>query len=347
MDNRNELAYCGHPSQLYSVEQFTMNYGYANGVRILEVKNGLGLNFTILLDRGMGISRLSNRGINCSFLSASGIRNPQFYDRSDEGFLRSFHAGFLTTCGLFNVGVSSDDDGEKTVVHGDIDNTPCEQHSWYVEGDFLHIKGLIRSERIFYHKLVLERHFKVSLISNEFFIEDTIHNTGSTKCPLMLLYHMNMGYPLLDEDAELFINSTKITPRTELAKVDEANWNKLQKPEHNYVERCYYHGFTKGNQSSTEDAVAAIYQKKQEIGLAILFDSAKLDHFTQWKQMGYRDYALGLEPGNAHCDGRDIMRKTGELKFLDVGETTVYGVHVKLLHGRNEFDALKNSYKKD
>lgn len=343
MKQCNELAYCGHPYQLFGVQECVMKDGFANGIRILEVKNGKGLAFSILLDRGLGISSLSNHGINCSFLSASGIRNPAFYDRSDEGFLRSFHAGFLTTCGLFNVGVSSEDDGEKTVVHGDIDNTPAEHYHYYVEDDVLHIKALIRVERIFYHKVTLERHFKVSLSKNEFSIEDKIENTGSTTCPIMLLYHINMGYPLLDENSELFINSTDIKPRTPLAKEDLANWNKLEQPQHNYQERCYYHSFSKSCDKE-EDAVAALFQPKHNLGLAIHFDSSKLDHFTQWKQMGYRDYALGLEPGNSHCDGRDIMRREGALKFLSPGDTTTYGVRIELLNNKEDFSQLKANY---
>ena len=34
-------------------------------------------------------------------------------------------------------------------------------------------------------------------------IEDEIENTGDRTEPLEILYHMNMGYPLLDEDSDL------------------------------------------------------------------------------------------------------------------------------------------------
>jgi len=46
--------------------------------------------------------------------------------------------------------------------------------------------------------------------------------------------------------------------------------------------------------------------------------------------MGYRDYVLGLEPGNCHPDGRDVMRKQGKLKFLQPGEAVTYEVTVTL-----------------
>ena len=156
---------------------------------------------------------------------------------------------------------------------------------------------------------------------------------------MMVLYHMNMGYPLLDEDSQLFINSTSHKGRTPLACQDEANWNKMCAPEHNYEERCYYHSF-----DNKDKAVAAIYQPKIDLGLAINFDPKNLPFFTQWKQMGYRDYALGLEPGNSHCDGRDKMRAEGKLQFLNPGQKASFAVEVQLFKGNNSFDAIKSQY---
>ena len=58
--------------------------------------------------------------------------------------------------------------------------------------------------------------------------------------------------------------------------------------------------------------------------------SSKLDGFVEWKMMGVRDYVLGLECGNCYPDGRDVMRKTGMLKFLKPGEAVDYHVDIKL-----------------
>lgn len=338
----DKLAYCGHSYQLYGVEEQRLVGGRADGMRVLEVKNGRGLQFTILLDRGCGIARLSYLGSNCSFMSASGLRRPEYFDREvgAQGFLRNFHAGFLTTCGIFNVGVPCVDDGEQTYLHGDLDNTPSENHSHYVGDDGnLHIECTILIEQIFYHKVVMKRHFTVGLNSDFIRINDVFENTGSTTCPMMVLYHMNMGYPLLDEDSQLSINSTSHKGRTPLACQDEANWNKMCAPEHNYEERCYYHSF-----DNKDKAVAAIYQPKLDLGLAINFDPQNLPFFTQWKQMGYRDYALGLEPGNSHCDGRDKMRAEGKLQFLNPGQKASFAVEVQLFKGNNSFDAIKSQY---
>lgn len=60
----------------------------------------------------------------------------------------------------------------------------------------------------------------------------------------------------------------------------------------------------------------------------ITFDAKELDGFVEWKMMGIRDYVLGLECGNCYPDGRDVMRRTGMLKYLEPGERKQYRVHV-------------------
>ena len=138
---------------------------------------------------------------------------------------------------------------------------------------------------------------------------------------------MNIGYPLLDENSVLTIPSDTVKGRDDHAAEDIANWMRMEKPQADYQERCYYHTF-KGNAAS-----ASIYQPKSGIGLEISFDPALLDGFVEWKMMGVRDYVLGLECGNCYADGRNEMRKSGMLKFLDPGESIEYKVNVKVFEG--------------
>ena len=49
--------------------------------------------------------------------------------------------------------------------------------------------------------------------------------------------------------------------------------------------------------------------------------------------MGIRDYVLGLECGNCYPDGRDVMRRTGMLKYLAPGEEITYTVTVSIVDG--------------
>ena len=316
--------YIGHDSQIYGIEEHRLVRGKGDGMRLLEVNNGKGLELTVSLDRAADISRLRFRGINMSYFSPCGYVAPAYYDSTGSNWLKSFTAGFLTTCGLRAVGSPCVDEGEELPLHGTIANQPAEHAYWFEENGELVVRALVKDETIFAAKLRMTREIRVSLVDNTFTIQDTIENTGDTVQPLEILYHMNMGYPLLDEDSVVEIPSAGVSPRDDHAAEDIENWMKMIKPQAGYVERCYYHKFEK-------EGKASIYQPKIEQGLEISFDAEELDGFVEWKMMGVRDYVLGLECGNCYPDGRDVMRKTGMLKFLAPGEHKTYQVKVRMI----------------
>ena len=136
---------------------------------------------------------------------------------------------------------------------------------------------------------------------------------------------MNMGYPLLDEESIVNIASGNVAPRDDHAANDIDNWMNMEKPTPGYQERCYYHTM------KTVKGHASVFQPKHNVGVSIDYDSTELDCFVEWKMMGVRDYVLGLEPGNATPDGRNICREKGMLKFLKPGEKKVYSITIKLI----------------
>ena len=316
--------YIGHDSQVYGIEEHRLCGGKGDGLRLLMVTNGKGLEMAVSPDRACDISRLRYRGINMSYFSPCGYVAPAYYDNQGSSWLKSFTAGFLTTCGLEAVGSPCVDEGECFPLHGSIANTPAEHVYWFEEGEELVIRADVYDEVLFARKLRLHREIRVSLADNSFKIIDTIENAGDTTQPFEILYHMNMGYPLLDEDSIVKIPADSVRGRDELAQKDVGIWNQMCKPEPGYVERCFYHTFT-------QDAKASIFQPKIGQGLEISFDCRELDCFTEWKMMGFRDYVLGLECGNCYPDGRDVMRQTGILKFLEPGESKTYTVKIRML----------------
>lgn len=105
------------------------------------------------------------------------------------------------------------DEGVEYPLHGSIANTPCE-HSFYTEEEgSLTVHSVTKDETIFGRKLKLTREIRVSTEENSFTITDTIENTGDREEAFEILYHMNMGYPLLDEDSVITIPSVNVTAR--------------------------------------------------------------------------------------------------------------------------------------
>ena len=321
--------YIGHDSQLNGIVEYRRVGGQGDGMRMYEENNGKGMLLMVSPDRNGDIARLMYKGMNLSYLSPCGYVAPAYYDSIGSNWLNSFTAGFLTTCGLEAVGSPCEDEGEVLPLHGSIANIPCERAFWTEEKGELVIHTVTKDETIFGRKLRLSRKLRVSTEENCIIIEDTVANTGDRIEPFEILYHMNMGYPLLDEDSILTIPSVEVQPRDNHAAEDIANWMHMEKPMAGYQERCYYHKF------ADREGKAVLYQPKCKVGLTISFDAAELDGFVEWKMMGVRDYVLGLECGNCYPDGRDVMRRKGMLKFLQPGEEKVYCFAVRIWEGEN------------
>lgn len=319
----NMNSYIGHTSQLSGVEELRLVGGKGDGMRLLQLRNAAGLQMTVCADRCADIYRLNFKGDNLGYFSPSGYVAPAYYDDKGTGFLKSFTAGFLTTCGLTAVGNPCTDAGEELPLHGTIGSVPCERIWWDEDDENIYIYAHINDGAVFSHKLYLKRTITCGKYINEFRITDTVENRGDTETPIMILYHMNMGYPLLSENAIVEISSASIKPRNDHAAKDIDTCCKMLPPTPNFEEQCYFHSFE-------NEGKASIYNPDIHKGLTISFDPNTLDHFTEWKMMGCRDYVLGLEPGNCNPDGRAVMRKEGKLKFLKPSETVTYEVNVTL-----------------
>ena len=313
--------YIGHSSQLCGIEEVRLIGGKGDGMRLLQLRNAAGLEMTISADRCGDISRLVYKGDNFGYFSPNGYVAPAYYDQPGIGFLKSFTAGFLTTCGLTAVGSPCVDEGEELPLHGTIGNIPCER-IWWTEDDLnLYIHAEINDSGIFARKLHMSRLITVSKTEGKFSIEDTVENRGDTESPVMILYHMNMGYPLLSENSVVEIPSEKVAPRNDHAAEGLETWHKMLPPTAGFEEQCYFHSFS-------ENGYASIYNPDINKGLSMQYDAKTLGYFTEWKMMGYRDYVLGLEPGNCHPDGRDVMRREGKLQFLQPGESCTFRVDI-------------------
>lgn len=314
--------YIGHESQLSGVEEYRLTGGKGDGIRLLQVRNGQGLECTVSPDRCADLSRVSFMGRNIGFFSPTGYVAPAYYEDVAANFLKSFTAGFLTTCGLTAAGSPCHDNGEDLPLHGTIGNTPAEHVWWHREKDALVIEAEIFDAQPFGRKYMLHRAIRVSTVENTITLTDTVENCGSTTEPIMILYHMNMGYPLLSEKAKLVIPSQSVAPRNDHAAKDIDTHLQILPPTAGFEEQCYYHSFQ-------DEGKAKLYNPEIGIGLAITFDTKELSAFTQWKMMGEHDYVMGLEPGNCTPDGRDVMRREGKLQFLEPGQSKQFQFTVR------------------
>jgi galactose mutarotase-like enzyme len=322
MKSNELMRYIGNLSQLGGTRHYELSDGWARNMRAIDVNAGAGLHYTILPDRGMDISLASFKGNNLVFLTPNGETHPAYYEAEKLGWLRTFSAGLLTTCGLTYFGPPVKDGNEELGLHGRYSTIPAKQVSdksgWI--GDDYHIKvsGIIEEGRLFGDKLRLEREISSILGENKIIITDKITNFGRQASPYTILYHMNLGYPMLSKDAELIIQASETLARDADALSGLKEFNRFPEPQASYNEQVFHHimkGDSKGETSAT------LVNKKLGISLKIQFNIASLPYLTQWKMMGIGEYVLGLEPCNVPCKDRKSLREENILPVLQPGES--------------------------
>lgn len=232
---------------------------------------------------------------------------------------------------MTNIGIPSELDGAAQGLHGTISNTPADNIYYTETADAITIHATIKDSHIFQKKLCFERTITCNKTDNKITITDVITNEGSRPEPVMLLYHFNMGYPLLSEDAQLRIPSATVTPRDERAKEGLDVWNVIEKPQPDFVEQCYYHTF------EGDYGTASIFNRKSGKGLQIKFPTEIFKTMVEWKMMGDKDYVLGLEPSTNLLDGVGAVKESGELSYLQSGESKTYQVEIDFIRDYDEF----------
>jgi len=314
--------YIGNESQLYGVEEYSLIGGYKDNVKMLRIYNEAGLEMTVSLDRNADIVSLKYKGKNISYITPNGIRHHSNYEPNGDGWIKHFTAGFLTTCGYQNVGVPCTVDGVDYPLHGSINYIPVDHYSYEITDKEIVVKFVVLDEAIFTRKIKRTRTIVMPLKSTKFSFIDEFENRGGESTPLLVLYHMNIGYPLLKEDSIVNITYDKIEGRNEYSSkyIDTARI--MEKPTKNYAERVYFY------ENNKKMGSAEVISPSEKFALKITYSTEELPCFTEWKMMGVRDYVLGLEPGNVTPEGYKVNKEKKRVISLKPNQHLTYKIDV-------------------
>ena len=341
---RDLLARVGDLSQIAGVERFTYEDGVRNGIQAARVRTGGGLDFTVLLGRGMDISDALYKGVPLAWISQTGQAHPHGFNDAGREWLRTFHGGLLTTCGLQNAGATNTDNGEALGIHGRISHAPAEdigtRTEWTNDTAEISVTGTMREAIVFGENLRLTRRITVPAFGAEFHITDRVENLGWKTVPLMVLYHINFGWPLVSEDTEIITAASgPPVPRDADAEKGIASWRRLESPQAGFAEQCFFHDLPQGDDGWAQILLA---NRKTEIGVMLSFDKAALPFCTQWKMMNQGEYVCGIEPGNCLVMGRSAEREAGRLQHIGAGEERVFRWSLFVLDGAEAIAEAEN-----
>ncbi|MEI6101060.1 MAG: aldose 1-epimerase family protein [Eubacteriales bacterium] len=330
-------SYVGDISQIADAKESVMTSGKADGVRVIDVKTGSGLCFTVVPSRCLDIGWAEYKGMPLALMSKSGMTNPAFFEKDGLSFLRNFFCGLMTTCGLTYFGAPCVDEGEKLGLHGRVGNIPAQdvsvQKEWEGDDYVIRIRGRVQQSSIFFENLVLTREIVVRMGGKTIQVHDRVENCGFTEQPFMLMYHCNFGYPLVSEDTTLHTSKTTVTTRDAEAEQGLGAYASFQTPVPGFAEQVFYHDM----QPAADGSIyACLFNNKLGLGAYVKSNKNQLNYLVEWKMMGAGDYVVGLEPATWKPEGRAEARRRGELLFIQPGEIKEFNVEFGILESLEE-----------
>ncbi len=330
------LARVGDVAQVGGITAVELADGPERGGRALLFRTGTGLGFTVLADRGLDIYTADFAGASLAWRSPTGAVARLYHENEGTGWQRGFYGGLLLTCGLTNVGAANVDQNQSLGLHGLASYLPASrlavETEWQGDEYVLRARGTMRQARAVGENLVWTRTITTHLGSNRIVIGDRMENQGYTPSPFMLLYHVNPGFPVLDEGARLLLPDTVVTPKDEVAKKGLSSYASFPTPQQGWQGQVFHHDLRPAADGRV--AVALVnpsFGGGQGLGVCLRWNKNQLPNIWQWKMTSYGAYLVGLEPANCSLNGRAWHRAQGTLPMLGPGEARSFDLELEVL----------------
>jgi Domain of unknown function (DUF4432) len=359
LSRRELMRRVGSLAQVGGVELVRHEEGHARGVRSIVFRTGTGLSFSVLPDRGLDVGAAEFRGVGLCWLPAKGLAGPWFYegDLDPHAWLRVGLGGLFNTAGLVSIGVPQEVDtsafgftqrlAARYGTHDRVAVTPASRFSFgeHWDGDrcFLRAEGIVRQEIAYGENLSLARRYETELGSNTVSLVDTVTNEGWFETPHQLLYHFNLGYPLLDDGAEV-LAATEEEPEPLGYAVDDTGadaggWRSVTAPRPRFTFEGYVVRLRAGADGKVR--VALVNRRLRDgIGFYLRYDQRQLPAYLAWRMMREGLYAVGLEPATNPFGNPTDLIEQGYPITLAAGESRKYELEFGLLAGPDEIDAF-------
>ncbi|HET7385292.1 MAG TPA: aldose 1-epimerase family protein [Nocardioidaceae bacterium] len=316
------LPRVGALDQVARIDSLVDTDGLARGMRRLRVITGGGLEFDVLPDRGLDIGQAWFEGLPLAWVSSIGSAAPSFYEPEGRGFLRTFGGGLLATCGLDSFGPPVSDEDGVVGMHGRVGQIPTRLTRAESGREGTRIEGTVRQSAVFAENLVLRRQISAECGANSVLIDDTVTNEGANSSAHMVLYHFNLGWPLLDEGAEFEVPGASASPRDADAQAGLGHELDFGAPQPDFREQVFLYRNTRG--------IARLTNRTRGLRFTLRF-SESLPALFEWKMTATQHYVVGVEPANTPVIlGRRAARKAGQLPRLASGESVSYRLSVEV-----------------
>jgi hypothetical protein len=332
----------------FSVYWDRLHGGRNEGVELLRINNGP-MEVTFLPNRGMGIWKITCDEIPIGWNSPTrGPVHPQFvpiFDPSGIGWLEGFDE-LLVRCGLQSNGAPQfNSQGQlQYPLHGRIANLPVEFVELTVDtqANQITIESITCETRFLIYDLRLKSTIRIQAGSRKLLIHDTVLNASARPSSMQLLYHINIGRPLLEEGSQVFVPTQRIVPRNAHAAKDINTWDRYLAPTAGYSEQVY---FTQPLADQDGWTTTMLTNAQQSLGVAVRSETATLPYFIVWKNTAAeRDgYVTGLEPATGFPNPRSFEESQQRVIPLAPMEQKDFHLELEILNSSESVNACRQT----
>lgn len=347
----------GHVSQIGGVQLLESADGVSRGVRYLEFRTGTGFQFKVAIERGMDVGYCDYRGKSLAWIPSTMLPGPWYFEQQEQfGWLRTALGGLNNSCGMIHIGNPETADvthynfparvNETYGVHDRMALIPGQltRYGERWEGDecIIEAEGRVVQAQAYGENLVLTRRYTTKLGESRFFMHDEIENVGFLPSEHMLLYHINIGFPVVDEGSELVAPVTKPPSIPDGLPIGDANeYSRFIAPQKNWL----LQGFELDMAAESDGSVPLGIVNQDNFGVYVVYNQNQFPQYLEWRMMGEGQYAVGIEPCT-NTFGRDIARNLGQLITLQPGEKRIYDLEVGVLDGAAAVQTLREQVQK-
>ncbi|MFB2599981.1 DUF4432 family protein [Herbiconiux sp. P17] len=349
----------GDLSAVAGIRSVVLDDGVQRGVRAIDIRTAAGLELEVLVDRAFDLGSARFRGVPFGWRSGNGFRHPGLHEHSDEGGLSWLRAldGLLVSGGLDHTLFGGDVDAtrygyppKQSVthgLHGRLTAIPARLlEAREVPGatpdaaPVLRVVGEVIQATSFGEHLRLIRTIELDFDGREIRLHDVVDNLGFEPTPHMFLYHLNFGWPIVDEGTEFVAPIASHLWASDSVASQGVSYRHLPAPIDGFVEQVSEHELVVGPDGRHR---VALVRGDGSAGVEVSWEASGMPHFFEWQNLRSGQYAVGLEPSTHHVGGDGAARENGSMIWLEHGDSREYRTTIRVLDGVAETDAVRSA----
>jgi hypothetical protein len=170
-------------------------------------------------------------------------------------------------------------------------------------------------------------------------------NEGHYPTPIMLLYHLNFGFPFVDEGSKLAVTLKEPVKLMAGRKTGtEISFDTFTAPEKAADLQVFSLQPRVDKNGTASIAIIQSNLGKSGMGVYLRYKPEQFPKLFETRMLGEGHYFVSLEPGTNDFGRKELHRKS-EINVLQPGENRVFDLEIGVLDGEQEIKSFQNSLK--